>query len=282
METARAIGVAELAERRQVIKRLTGAAVAPGARLHFLTVGVGDYGEAAKHLRLEWADEDARDVATALAATQDDLYVRGARMTLRNDEATAQGILDALTAMRDRMASGDPGRDLAVFHFSGHGAMADGEFYLLPFDADVSRDARIKRTGLSASVLRSELAELGKLGRVLVLLDACRSGAATAAGQDLVVDAERLRTALAGTNVTVLTSSSSAELSRERDEWSNGAFTEILLEALSRKADTDANGMISVSELTGYLTRNVPGLTGGKQTPGVEMRFDGDVFLTGL
>jgi hypothetical protein len=80
----------------------------------------------------------------------------------------------------------------------------------------------------------------------------------------------------------VLTSSSKAELSREDPRWGNGAFTEIFLEALSGWADTDRNGRISVSELTGYLTRHVPALTNGAQSPGVEVRFDGDVFVAGL
>ena len=103
-----------------------------------------------------------------------------------------------------------------------------------------------------------------------------------ASGQALAADATRLREALVGPNITVLTSSSAAELSREDPKWGNGAFTKIVLEALGGQADTDRNGRISVSELTGYLTRHVPGLTNGAQTPGVEMRFDGDVFAAGL
>ena len=103
-----------------------------------------------------------------------------------------------------------------------------------------------------------------------------------ATGQALAVDATRLRAALVGPNVTVLTSSSAAELSREDPKWGNGAFTKIVLEALSNRADANRNGLISISELTGYLTRHVPGLTDGAQHPGVEMRFDGDVFVAGL
>jgi hypothetical protein len=37
-----------------------------------------------------------------------------------------------------------------------------------------------------------------------------------------------------------------------------------------------------VSELVAYLTRHVPALTKGAQTPEVEMRFDGDIFAAGL
>ena len=130
--------------------------------------------------------------------------------------------------------------------------------------------------------LRQELEGLAQYGRVLVLLDACRSGGAMANGQALAADATRLRAALVGPNITVLTSSSAAELSREDPKWGNGAFTKIVLEALSSRADANRNGLISISELTGYLTRHVPGLTDGAQHPGVEMRFDGDVFVAGL
>jgi hypothetical protein len=118
------------------------------------------------------------------------------------------------------------------------------------------------------------------------LLDACRSGGAMATGQALAADANRLRAALVGPNITVLTSSSADQLSREDPTWGNGAFTKIVLEALSSRADANRNGLISISELTGYLMRHVPGLTLGAgypvQTPGVEMRFDGDVFVAGL
>jgi uncharacterized caspase-like protein len=140
----------------------------------------------------------------------------------------------------------------------------------------------IKTTALPASDLHRELAGLAQYGRVLVLLDACRSGGAMANGQALAADTTRLRAALAGSNITVLTSSSAAELSREDPQWGHGAFTTIVLEALSSRADANRNGLISISELTGYLTRHVPGITNGAQTPDVSMNFDGDVFVAGL
>ena len=100
-------------------------------------------------------------------------------------------------------------------------------------------------------------------------------------GQALAVDATRLRTALVGPNITVLTSPTADQLSREDPQWGHGAFTKLGW-SLSSAADADKNGMISISEFTGYLTRHVPALTGGAQQPGVEMRFDGDVFVAGF
>ena len=79
-----------------------------------------------------------------------------------------------------------------------------------------------------------------------------------------------------------MTSSSANEPSREDKRWRNGVFTEVFLNALGSTADTDRNGLISVTELTKYLTTWVADLTGGKQTLGIEVRFDSDVFAAGL
>lgn len=282
LDTPRAIGLAVLAEMRAAVQRRTGAALAPGARLHVLTIGVSEYGDKAPHLRLAFAAADATDVAEVLLTTQASLYANVHPQRLTNQDATRTGIRRGLATMRAAMARVPPGRDLAVVQFSGHGALLDDEFYLLPYGVDVGDPVTIKDTGLSASDLRRELDGLAQYGRVLVWLDACRSGGAMADGRALAADATRLRTALVGPNLTVLTSSSADQLSREDPRWGNGAFTEILVEALSSRADANRNGLISVSELTGYLTRHVPGLTGGAQQPGVEMRFDGDVFVAGL
>jgi WD40 repeat protein len=70
MEMARALGIADLKAARRDVQIATHSAKAPGARLHVLTIGVSDYGEKAKDLRLKFAHRDAQDVATALLDTQ--------------------------------------------------------------------------------------------------------------------------------------------------------------------------------------------------------------------
>jgi uncharacterized caspase-like protein len=129
--------------------------------------------------------------------------------------------------------------------------------------------------------------QLAERGRVLVLLDACRSGAASADGSSITFDATQLRTALAAANVTVLTSSSGKENSIEHGNWQNGAFTQVFLEALGREADSDKNSVVSMTELTRYVTAGVPHLVREvdperQQTPGVEMRFEHTIFAAGL
>jgi hypothetical protein len=87
--------------------------------------------------------------------------------------------------------------------------------------------------------------------------------------------------------VTVLTSSSGTENSIEHEKWQNGAFTQVFLDALGRDADSDRNSVVSMTELTRYVTAGVPGLAREvdperQQTPGIEMRFEGTIFAAGL
>jgi uncharacterized caspase-like protein len=177
------------------------------------------------------------------------------------------------------------GNDLAVVMFSGHGVvLGEGEtaeFYLLPHGADVASESRIRGSGISGTELRGQIAALAGFGRVLVLLDTCSSGAAMADGRPLGAGRERVLS-LAGKNVTVLASSAATEVSRERAEWRNGAFTEALLEALGQDGDRDGNGMVSVAELTDYVARRLPVLSGDTQAPSNEARFDGDLFASGF
>jgi hypothetical protein len=61
-----------------------------------------------------------------------------------------------------------------------------------------------------------------------------------------------------------------------------GAFTKALLDSFNDPAaDTNRNGLISTTGLATYLNRRVPTLTDGKQTPGMEVRFDTTVFAVG-
>ncbi len=71
---------------------------------------------------------------------------------------------------------------------------------------------------------------------MLVLLDACHSGASTINGDPLAMDATALQTALAAANVSVLTSSKGTEVSYEAPELQHGAFTKALLDAFNDPA----------------------------------------------
>ncbi len=281
METPRALGLADLVEHNKQVALRTNSHVPPGAQLYLLAIGISAYNrDYAKNLRLHYADRDAHDLASAIANTQGSLYARVNPQVLENKDANKAGIMRALATMEAGVERGT-GSDLAVVHFSGHGALVDGKLYLLPQEVDARDAVGIKTTALGIDDLRGELLRLAAHGRVLVLLDACHSGATTMDGKALVMDATALRTELAAANITVLTSSSAGEASLENDQWQHGAFTKVLLDALSDPAaDTDHNGLINTIGLTHFVNEHVPELTDGKQIPGMEVRFEGTVFAS--
>jgi WD40 repeat protein len=288
LETARGLGIADVAAARHNVQVATGTANPPGTRLHLLTIGINDYGTDAKRLRLDFASKDASDVLSALVNTQDGkfnklgrLYAEVIPTYLHDEEATKGEVYEALNSMQRNMAR-STGEDLAVVMFSGHSAMLGGQFYLLPYGVNATTSSRLEATAIPAMEFQGKLAELATHGRVLVLLDACHSGAVTGDGEPLTPNADRLRSSLVASNVTVLASSKGNELSRADPQWNNGAFAKALLEALGRAADTDHNGMISMSELTAYLSARVPALTGGRQHVGIEQGFQRELFVAGL
>jgi hypothetical protein len=62
--------------------------------------------------------------------------------------------------------------------------MIGGQFYLLPYGV-ARTEADLKASAISANEFHDEVTELAKHGRVLVLLDACHSGAITGDGSAL-------------------------------------------------------------------------------------------------
>ena len=98
-------------------------------------------------------------------------------------------------------------------------------------------------------------------------------------GETLTNNQDALKGALAAANITVLTSSSGSEFSREDEKWGHGAFTRALLDALGDPmADPSHIGLISSNSLAVYMHQHVPDLTDHQQTPGMEVRFESTVF----
>jgi hypothetical protein len=110
--------------------------------------------------------------------------------TLTDSKAIKKNIVRGLRSMRRKLEYSDGG-DVAVFPFSGHDAMLDGKFHLLPHDVDARGDEIADNT-ISVDELRTHLKAMAKNACILVLLDACRSGAAMADGSAVAVDADFL------------------------------------------------------------------------------------------
>jgi WD40 repeat protein len=285
LETAHALGVDDMTQARLDVQAKTGAAKAPGGVLHVLAIGVDKFGDKAGGLQLNYAAEDAHDVARALldsqkgAAGKASLYADVSLTYLPNDKADGAAILDALDAMARSMAKSDRGQDVAVILVSSHGEMIDGQFYLIPYGFDLGSQGRSVKSAVSASEFAKKVGALANHGKVLVLLDACHSGAVGAQDWAKDPDVKVLQDAMDLENVTVLTSSKRNELSEELPQWRHGALAEAFLDAL--KGAADSQGIVKLSALTDAMENEVQSLTKGRQHLGMHVNFSGDLFMAG-
>src|SRR5260370_294541 len=136
--------------------------------------------------------------------------------------------------------------------------------------------ARRKASAIPATEFKSEIEKLAQHGRVLVLLDACRSAGLIGEPSNTWPAADVLKLIMAAGNVTVLTSSKADKISREDEKWGHGAFTKVLLDAFSADdIDTDHNGVISMIDFTAYMEKHLTQLTEGDQKVGVDQVLHG-------
>ncbi len=282
LETARALGIADVAAARLSVQTATGSAKPPGAVLHVLAIGIDHFGDKAGSLKLDYAVDDAHDVASALLESQKSapgkatLYADVSVQYLADEKANREAILEAMDAMAHNMRTSGSDQDVAVILFSSHGEMIDGQFYLVPYGFDARTPSAMETSAVSAEEFAHKVKELAERGKVLLLLDACHSGAVGLGGN---LDASALRNAVNMDNVTVLTSSRKDELSQESSTWNHGAFTQAFLDALNGGADPEGHGVISMPELASAMDKDLEILTKGKQHLGPHLNFLSDVFV---
>jgi WD40 repeat protein len=283
LETAHALGVDDMSRARLDVQAKTSSAQAPGGVLHVLAIGVDTFGDKAGGLKLNYAAEDAHDVATALLESQkgslgkSSIYADVSLTYLANDKADSAAILDALDAVGQSMAKNEQGQDVALILVSSHGEMIDGQFYLIPYGFDAGSQGRSIKSAVSASEFAKKVEALAAHGKVLLLLDACHSGSVGAQGWAKDPDAKVLQDAMNLENVTVLTSSKKNELSEELPEWKHGALTEAFLDALRGAADSQ--GVVPLTALTDAMEKEIRQLTKGRQHLGMHVNFSGDLFM---
>lgn len=230
-----------------------------------VVVGVGDYASPAVP-DLAYAAADARAV----------------RDFLRSDAA---GPFDEVLYLEDGAATGAAMRealfvflqqadwnDLVVIYYAGHGAPdpgRPGNLYLLPADAD---PAALAATGFPMWDVKTALRRQIAAERVLVVADACHA-AGTADG---ALGGGAGSNAIAGgfaqlftpSRRLIMTAAATDELSLEDARWGgHGVFTHFLLEGLQGAGDADGNGIVTFTELFGYVQERVRTATDGRQNP---------------
>jgi hypothetical protein len=239
---------------------LDGARPATSGRLFAISVGTGKYSDFGP---LPGARRDAEQFAGLVALQGGRIYRDPPIVEPLLD---AQDLRTALPAKLREIVAKATVQDTIFLFAAGHGATGpDGRFYLVA--SNTQRD-RLNETALSWTEVASALE--GARARIVVFIDACRSGAAGQSGaNDEAVNA-LLAKRLA---IAIVAASKGYQDSKETSD--GGLFTTELLDAVHNRretTDTNKNGAIELAELYAAIkprvvVRSLGSKDGSKQTP---------------
>jgi formylglycine-generating enzyme required for sulfatase activity len=209
--------------------------------VYALLVGVNVYEDKSWN-KLKYAERDVEGMYRVL--TTAGKVPSGNITKLLGKNATKDAVLDKLENLS--LKAGE--NDTLLLMFAMHGIEERKVSYLALYD---TYKGDLKKTGLrSYHLMMMEF----KTQRIVLLLDACDSGAPLP-GEKGSRGLNRL--AFPGKGKAVIASSQQTQSSWEDDELKHGWFTYAMMEALSGKADSNNDGVVTLFEAYQYVSKRV-------------------------
>lgn len=225
-------------------------------RLFVVAIGVSEYNDPLLP-SLKYTCKDAKDFSQAMESKKSFPYCEVQIKTLCDKMATRDEIFEAMEWLKQEATS----TDVCMFFYAGHGFRDEKDrFYFIPYGGTTEKLYNC----FSGADFRREAEDIDS--KFIVLVDACFSGALGSTDRSVSNHfAEQLRRTRNG--MMLYASSAADTKSKEDQNWGNGAFTKILLEALNGAARKDGDEGLSTQQLDLYLSEGVRKLTNGKQRP---------------
>jgi hypothetical protein len=223
-------------------------------KLLVLAVGVGEYDDP-QLPSLKYTCKDARDFTEAVKSKKGMPFSEVEAVMLLDSMATRENIHEGMQWLAQEAAPSD----ICMFFYAGHGYRDETDkFYFMSYGGKTNRLYNC----FSAQEFRDEAQKIN--GKFVVFTDACYSAqlGERSAASDFT---EQLRQTKKG--MIMFASSASDTKSKEDDQWQNGAFTKVLVQAFQGAAKQPGDTGLSTQMLDRYLYDNVRKLTEYKQTP---------------
>jgi len=228
-------------------------------RMFLLTIGVNQYRNPKYSLNYAQADADA--VQNNLKPAAEGLFKEVIVTEIRNDQATKDNIIQALTTIQQNALE----QDVLVVYYAGHGVMngaaaEDRDFYIVPYDVTqlYGKDEMLKEKAISASELK-KFAQTINAQKQVFILDACQSaGALEALAQRGAAEEKAIAQLARSTGSFWITATGTDQFATEFEKLGHGVFTYALLEGISGKADTNGDKKLTIKELSTYVENRVP------------------------
>lgn len=195
---------------------------------------------------LKYSVKDAQDFAEFLISKQH--FARDHVLLLTNEDAGADAILDVVgdNWLPRRVLPGD----LVLIYASTHGSPKEmdvaGENFLVAYDTKVDKlfSSAIKLEDLAPTIKKRTGCD-----RIVMILDACNSGAADVSGGKGIMRSQNFQVeSFLGEGLVVVSSSSSDQRSWESQRYQNGVFTKRLMEALDTSGTTLSQAFESLKD----------------------------------
>ncbi|MEN6622045.1 MAG: caspase family protein, partial [Smithella sp.] len=150
-------------------------------------------------------------------------------------------------------------QDAVLIYLAGHGENINNKLYFIPHELTYpEREEDVKLKGLSSDDM-SEYMKKIKAQKILLVIDACKSGAVLIAFRGFE-DRKALSQLSRATGVHIVAASSKDQFAAEVKELGHGVFTYTLLEGLGGKAAGPGEA-VTVRKLMGYVEEQLPEIT---------------------
>lgn len=255
-------------ESRPAKVKVTYTGAERKSTLHVVAVGINKYKNPA--LNLNYGVGDAKGIADYFARQPKTLYRDVVLHTLYDEQASKANIVALLASLKDTRPE-----DSVVIYLAGHGDTLNDGWYFMPAEVRYpEREDEVRERGLPSTRINELIKEMGAQ-KVLMLVDACKSGAALVAFRGFE-DRKALMQVARSSGVHVVAAAGKDQFAAELTQLGHGLFTYTLLDGLSGKADRKQSRVVSVRGLTNYVEDQLPEISqnykGVAQFPVVDSR----------
>jgi hypothetical protein len=240
--------------------------------VRLMTIGINKYSDS--DLNLHYSVADANLIRTTIKNNSNMI----ASKALINEKATKPQILAELKELSQGVQ-----QDVLVIYFAGHGMALGKEWYFLPHETKLEPTLeQIAAYGITSSEL-SDIFKNSKIQHILLMVDACYSGAGLDAFSKLENGQRYLSRRLSRSlGITVIAAAAKDQEAMELKSLGHGLFTYLIAEEIEKKK---TNEPVTVHGIADNIAKTLPKfskeLLGSSQEPAVYTKGN-DFMLTDL
>ena len=161
-------------------------------------------------------------------------------------------------------------KGIGLFYYAGHGVEMNGKNFLIPVDADITREVETEDYALDVNSILRQMDE-AKNGFNIVILDACRNNPFSR-GWSRSGDTGGLANINAPTGTYIAYAAAPGSVASDGRGTRNGLFTGVLIKQLKRPG-------LKLEEVFKGVREEVMRITGDKQVPWDSSSIKGDFYF---